>query len=326
MRSCAQATASLAGVSVQVIERDASQPVIMTVHAHPDDEASKGAPTIAKYVAQGCHAVLVCCTGGEEGDIQNPALTEPGGQFHGLDEVQTRALLAEVRPRELAASAEAIGFHEVIMLGYRDSGMAESEANSHPDCFHQSDIDEATERLVRHIRRIRPQVLITYSDDQAGYPHPDHLKVHDISVLAFERAADAAWYPDSGTPHQIEKLYYSAWSRERMLKVHEALLQKHDKSPFDERWFERPSQDFRITTRVDVSTFLWARTAALRAHATQVDPNELFWFGLDEAELAAVYPTEDWILARSTTGSESGDEDCLFSGLNVSLQGVPASQ
>jgi len=89
------------------------------------------------------------------------------------------------------------------------------------------------------------------------------------------------------------------WSRDRMLAVHEALLAKHGRSPFDEGWFERPGHDDRITTRIDVTDFLWARTGALRAHATQVDPEELFWFGLDEAELAVAYPTEDWVLAAS---------------------------
>lgn len=290
-------------------------PVIMTVHAHPDDEASKGAPTIAKYVEQGCSAVLVCCTGGEEGDLQNPSLQEPGQPFEGLDESETKALLARVRPKELEASAKVIGFSEVIMLGYRDSGMAESPSNNHPECFHMADLDEAVGRLVKEIRRVKPDVLITYSDDQAGYPHPDHLKVHDVSVVAFERAADPAAYPEMGAPHVTSKLYYSAWSIERLKRVHEALLAKHGESPFDENWFSRPSQDERITTRVDVSSYMWARTGALRAHATQVDPAALFWFGLDDDELATVYPSEDWILAQNRCGPISYEETSLFDGL-----------
>lgn len=314
-RSSLQATASLRPVSDVGNNTDKTPLVIMTVHAHPDDEASKGAPTLAKYVAEGCSAILVCCTGGEEGDLQNPALRESGQLFEGLDEAQTKVLLAEVRPKELEASAAVIGFSEVVMLGYRDSGMADSPSNNHPDCFHMSDLDEAVGRLVREIRRTKPDVLITYSDDQAGYPHPDHLKVHDVSVLAFERAADPDAYPDFGSPHSISKLYYSAWSIERMKRVHEALLQKHGESPFDEKWFSRPSQDERITTRIDVSDFMWARTGALRAHATQVDPAALFWFGLDDDELARVYPTEDWILAQSRCGPISTGETSLFDGV-----------
>ncbi len=126
------------------------------------------------------------------------------------------------------------------MLGYRDSGMADTEPNNHPECFHQADIDEATGRLVAIIRRTRAQVIITYGDDQAGYPHPDHLRVHDISVLAFERAGDPAWYPESGEPFTPLKLYYSVWSKQRILAVHEAILEANGESPFEAE-LARPS-------------------------------------------------------------------------------------
>jgi mycothiol S-conjugate amidase len=292
---------------------------ILTVHAHPDDEASKGAPTLAKYHAQGVHTVLVCCTGGEEGDLQNPSLREPGQPFHGLEPEQERELVVRMRPAELAASAEAIGFDEVVMLGYRDSGMPDSEPNQHPDSFFQADLDEATGRLVAVIRRIRPQVIITYNDDQEGYPHPDHLRVHDISVLAFDRAGDGSWYPEAGEPFQPSKLYYTVWSRRRLMAIHEGLMAHKGESPYDERWFDRPDHDHRITTSIDVSGYMWARTKALLAHATQVDPNEPFWFGLDDAQLATAYPWEDWILARSLVGPipTSDTERDLFEGVVV---------
>ncbi|MEJ7722007.1 MAG: PIG-L family deacetylase [Ilumatobacteraceae bacterium] len=186
--------------------------VLLSVHAHPDDEASKGAPTVARYHAEGVRTVLVCCTGGEEGDLQNPSLREPGQPFHGLTPEQEKAMLAELRPSELAASAAAIGFDETIMLGYRDSGMAESPSNENPESFHQADLDEAVGRLVEIIRHERPQVILTYGDDQSIYPHPDHLRVHDISVPAFDRAGDPDWYPEAGTPFQPSKLYYTTWS------------------------------------------------------------------------------------------------------------------
>ena len=222
-----------------------------------------------------------------------------------------------MRADELAASAKIIGFDEVEMLGYRDSGMADTEPNNHPDCFHQADIDEATGRLVAIIRRTRAQVIITYGDDQAGYPHPDHLRVHDISVLAFERAGDADWYPDAGEPFTPLKLYYSVWSKERVLAVHAAILERTGESPFEQAWLDRPSQDHRITTKVDVGAYLWARDESLRAHATQVDPTAAWWFGLDNATMAEVYPWEDWILARSLVGAiPSGDEERdLFAGV-----------
>ncbi len=275
---------------------------ILTIHAHPDDEASKGAPTLAMYKEQGVRTVLVCCTGGEEGDLQNPALRAEGQPFHSLTPEQEKAMLADLRQSELAESAAIIGFEDVIMLGYRDSGMVDTEPNNHPDSFHMAPMDEAVGRLVEIIRRTKPQVIITYNDDQAGYPHPDHVKVHDISIPAFERSGDPHWYPEAGEPFQPSKMYYTMWTRARLLAVHEALLRLRGSSPYDEGWMTRPSSDERITTRLDVGQYLWARSGALRAHATQVDPAEPFWFGLDDDELAEVYPFEDWVLAHSHVG------------------------
>ena len=281
---------------------------IVTVHAHPDDEASKGAPTLARYAAEGVDTVLVCCTGGEEGGIQNPAMDRP----------EVREHLTEIRAGELERSAAVIGFREVVLLGYRDSGMPNTEANHNPAAFAHTDLDEAVGRLVAVIRRRRPQVLITYNDDQTAYPHPDHLRVHDISVLAFDRSGDPDWYPQLGEPWQPLKLYYSVWSRERLVAVHEALLRLRGSSPYKEDWFQgRPSQDHRITTRIDVRDYLWARTQSLLAHATQIDPNEAFWFGLTDEELSEVYPYEDWVLARSEVGypAEGEYEDDVFAGV-----------
>jgi mycothiol S-conjugate amidase len=314
------------------VERVTPEPrTILTVHAHPDDEASKGAPTLAKYHAEGVQTILVCCTGGEEGDLQNPLLREPGQPFHGLDAAEEKALVASMRPAELAKSAEVIGFDEVVMLGYRDSGMADSEFVEHPDCFHQADLDESTGRLVAIIRRTKPQVIITYNDDQQGYPHPDHLKVHDISVLAFERAGDPEWYPELGDPYQPLKLYYTTWSRRRLVAVHEGLLRHRGESPFDDKWLERPDSDHRVTTHIEIGDYLWARTQSLLAHATQVDPSAAFWFGLSDEELAEIYPWEDWILARSLVGeipvADNGDalESDLFAGIEAPAATVEAA-
>jgi mycothiol S-conjugate amidase len=294
---------------------------LLTVHAHPDDEASKGAPTLALYHDRGVRTVLVCCTGGEEGDLQNPALRETGQPFHGLDSDGERRLLAEVRPTELARSAEVIGFDEVVMLGYRDSGMKDSPANSHPDSFHAAPLDEAVGRLVEVIRRERPQVIITYGDDHSSYPHPDHVRVHEISVVAFERAGDPAWYPGT-PPWQPAKLYYTLWSKKRLLAVHQAMLDLRGSSPYDEKWLDRADNDHLMTTRIDIGDYLWARSGALRAHATQVDPAEPWWFGLSDEELAGVYQWEDWVLARTSStlagaleARDGGFETDLFAGL-----------
>ena len=161
---------------------------LLTVHAHPDDESSKGAGTVHRYAREGARCVLVCCTGGEEGDILNPAMERP----------EVRERLHEVRMEELHRAAGIIGYDDVIMLGYRDSGMPGTEANSNPEAFAAVELHESVGRLVEIIRRERPHVIVTYADDQEGYPHPDHLRVHDISVVAFDAAGDEALYPRRG--------------------------------------------------------------------------------------------------------------------------------
>jgi mycothiol S-conjugate amidase len=277
---------------------------LLTVHAHPDDESSKGPGTVARYHAEGVHTVLVCCTAGEEGDILNPAMDKP----------EVRERLHEVRLEELDRATSVIGYDEVVLLGYRDSGMPDSEANRRPDAFAQADIDEAVGRLVAEIRRTRPQVIITYNDDQSGYPHPDHLRVHDVSVLAFERAAEPDAYPEAGDPWQPLKLYYSVWSRARMVATHEKFLELGLKSPFDPKWFERPDHDHRITTRVDIADFADVRRQALLAHATQIDPQSPFWFGLPPDVARGVHPFDEYVLARSLVDSDLPEDD-LFAGV-----------
>lgn len=279
---------------------------LLTVHAHPDDEASKGASTVARYDAEGVEATLVCCTGGEEGDILNKAMDRP----------EIRADLAAVRHQELQRSADLIGYRHLELLGYRDSGMPDTPANAHPECFAQADLDEAIGRLVAIIRRRRPHVIVTYPDDQQGYQHPDHLRVHDITVPAFERAGDPDAHPDAGEPWQPSKLYYTVWSRARIVAFHEKYLELGIDSPYDERWFNRPSHDDRVTTRVDVADHYDVRNQALLAHATQVDPNERFWFGLPSEVARVAYPWDDYILARSLVAT-SPPEDDLFAGVRA---------
>jgi mycothiol S-conjugate amidase len=277
---------------------------LLTVHAHPDDESSKGAGSVARYHAEGVHTVLVCCTGGEAGDIINPAMDKP----------EVRERLHEIRMDELARATEIIGYDLVEMLGYRDSGMPDTPENEDPRCFARADFDEAVGRLVAVIRRERPQVIVTYPDEQQGYPHPDHLRVHDISLPAFDAAGDPDSYPELGEPWQPRKLYYSMWSRARMLATHEKLLELGLESPFDERWFDRPSQDDRITTRVEVGDFYDVRTNALLAHATQIDPDSPFWFALPPDVARTVHPFDDYHLARSLVDTEIPEDD-LFAGV-----------
>jgi mycothiol S-conjugate amidase len=282
----------------------------MTVHAHPDDEASKGAGTIAKAHAEGVRTVLVCCTGGEAGDILNPA----------MDTEEVRARLHDVRMEELAEATRIIGYDEVLMLGYRDSGMPDTEANLDPDCFAQAPLDEAVGRLVQAIRAERPHVLMTYADDQEGYPHPDHLRVHEISIEAFEAAGDPERYPELGEPWQPLKLYYMLWSRARVVAMHERFLALGLESPFDEKWFERPSHDDRITTTIDIGDFMDVRPEALKAHRTQIDPTSAFWFGLPPDEARTVHPWDEYELARSLVDSPVPEDD-IFAGVRDRVGG-----
>jgi mycothiol S-conjugate amidase len=277
---------------------------LLTVHAHPDDEASKGAGTVARYRAEGVRTVLVTCTGGEEGDILNPALDLP----------EVRADIGERRLRELDRAAAIIGYDEVVLLGYRDSGMLGSEANEHPECFAKAPLEEAVGRLVAIVRRTQPQVIVAYDEDHSGYPHPDHVRAHEIAVAAFDAAGDPDRYPESGEPWQATKLYYTMWSRQRILQMHEKFLELGLESPFDERWFERPSNEERITASIDLSGFEEVRSEALLAHETQVDPSSKFWFGLPPEVMRTIHPFDDYAIARSLV-PVAEQEDDLFAGL-----------
>ncbi|MEO7571098.1 MAG: mycothiol conjugate amidase Mca [Acidimicrobiales bacterium] len=281
---------------------------LLSIHAHPDDESSKGAGTVAKYHAEGVRTVLVCCTGGEAGDILNPAMDRP----------EVKADITNVRKAELDRAAAIIGYDEVVMLGYRDSGMPDSEANANPDCFAQADVDEAVGRLVAIIRRIRPQVIITYADEQGGYLHPDHLRVYDISHPAVDRAADPAWYPEAGEPWQVSKVYYSIWSKRRLELTHAKYKELELESPYSDEWFDRPWQDERITTAIDIDGYAEVRFEALLAHATQIDPESKFWFGLPREVSAAIHPFDDYIRATSLVDAPTPEDD-LFAGLRADV-------
>ena len=151
---------------------------LLAVLPHPDDETFAVGGTLARYAAAGVRTVLVICTGGEVGEISDPALATP-------------ETLGVVRAGELAASARALGIARSVTLGYRDSGMAGTPDNDHPASFNQASLDEATGKLVAIVRQERPDVLVTY-DDNGFYGHPDHIKAHQITVAAFDAAADPA--------------------------------------------------------------------------------------------------------------------------------------
>jgi mycothiol S-conjugate amidase len=201
--------------------------------------------------------------------------------------------------------------------------MPDSETNARPDNFANAPLDEAVGRLVRVIRAERPQVVVTYAEDREFYPHPDHIRVHEISVPAFDAAGDPDRYPDAGEPWQPSKLYYMGWSKRRVVALHEAYLRHSHESPF-ERWFESgfPDHDDRFTTHVDVGGYLDRRRAALLAHRTQVDP-EGFWMRLPDEVVRDTFPWEEYVRARSLVepGAPEGEpERDLFAGLRAEVR------
>jgi mycothiol S-conjugate amidase len=295
---------------------------VLSVHAHPDDEASKGAATMARYGSEGVRTVLVTCTGGEAGDILNPA----------ADTEDVRADLTAVRLRELEEAVRIIGYDALYLLGYRDSGMADTEPNAHPDNFANADLDEAVGRLVEIVRAERPQVLVGYGRDRV-YAHPDHVRVHEITVLAFERAGDPDWYPDLGAPWQPLKLYYtSGFTKERIQSMHDWFVEQGEESPFV-KWMEQldadaaeaddtdtqAGDDDATTTRIDVREFLDVGRAALLAHRTQVAPDS-FFFRVPLEVAQERHPWEEYVLARTLVdpGRVAGEyETDLFAGIRV---------
>lgn len=281
---------------------------MMAVHAHPDDESSKGAATMAKYVAEGVDVLVVTCTGGERGSILNPKLQgDPYIEAH----------IHEVRKREMDEARAILGVKQE-WLGYVDSGLPEGDPLPPlPEgCFALEDVDAAAEPLVRLIREFEPHVVTTY-DENGGYPHPDHIMTHKITTVAFEAAGDAAKYPGAGEPYQPLKLYYNqGFNKQRTLALHEALLSRGMESPYGEwlrRWEEFERRERTLTTFVPCADYFEIRDKALIAHATQIDPDG-GWFRVPMHLQKEVWPTEEYELAKSLVDTSLPEHD-LFAGI-----------
>ncbi len=281
---------------------------LMHVHAHPDDESSKGAASTAKYVTEGVDVHVATCTGGERGSILNPKMDRP-------DILEN---MTEIRRQEMERARDILGIRQ-DWLGFVDSGWPEGDPKPPlPEgCFGLVDVEVGAEPLVRLMREFRPHVVTTY-DENGGYPHPDHIMCHKISVEAFHAAGDPERYPDAGTPWQPLKLYYShGHSRPKAVALHEAMLVHGLESPWAERlddWPERPEWDARVTTRVHCSAYFGVRDQALLAHATQIDPDGWF-FSIPREIQADTWPTEDYELVVSHVASDLPEDD-LFAGIS----------
>ncbi|WP_306369211.1 mycothiol conjugate amidase Mca [Nocardiopsis sp. CC223A] len=286
---------------------------LMAVHAHPDDESSKGAATMARYVAEGADVLVVTMTGGERGDILNPAMERP----------DVRENIAEVRRREMDRAREILGIRQEF-AGFVDSGLPEGDPLPPlPEgCFALTPVEEAAAPLVESIRRFRPHVILTY-DENGGYPHPDHIMTHKVSMHAFDTAGDPDSYPGAGDPWQPLKLYYFvSFPVERFEAITALLEEKGLENPYKE-WIDRIKDrgdrpTWEITTRVECGEYFHVAEKALKAHETQVDPNG-FWFAVPNDVLAQAWPTEDYHLVRSLVDTEVPETD-LFAGVRDSVR------
>jgi mycothiol S-conjugate amidase len=292
---------------------------LMAVHAHPDDESSKGAATMARYAREGVEVLVATMTGGERGSILNPAMERP----------EVLANLPEIRRAEMDRAREILGV-EQRFLGFVDSGLPEGDPKPPlPEgSFAVIPLHEAAAPLVRLVRDFRPHVILTY-DESGGYPHPDHIKTHQVAVEAFEAAAEPDAHPEvGGEPWQPLKMYYFvSFHQAKYVALHEELIRRGLDSPYSkifEEWEERArkrlargDRTLEITTRVAAADYFAVRDDALRAHATQIDPNSS-WFACPRDVERTAWPTEDYHLARSLVDTELPEDD-LFVGIRESV-------
>ena len=233
---------------------------LLAVLAHPDDETFGMGGTLALYARRGCEVYLVCATHGEVGTVD--AVYMEGYRS-----------IAELRGGELKCAAEQLGLKEVLFLGYRDSGMPGSPDNRHPDALVAHSLDEVAGDIVKHIRTLKPDVVLTF-DPIGGYRHPDHIHVHQATTLAFEKSDDPAFHPESGGPFKPRALYYSIFPH-RILRILTRLMPFVGVNP---RRFGRNKDidlkaltafDFPVHVQIDTRSVANAKTAASACHASQ---------------------------------------------------------
>jgi N-acetyl-1-D-myo-inositol-2-amino-2-deoxy-alpha-D-glucopyranoside deacetylase len=294
---------------------------LLLVHAHPDDEVFATGGLIARSIAEGRRVDLVVCTGGEEGEIHDPS----------LDPEEAKPRMREIRAAELDCSAVALrgggpGALHLHRLGYRDSGMMDSEANAHPACFWKADLEEATGRLVSVIREAQPAVMVTY-DAHGNYGHPDHINAHRIAVSAMQAAADPSRFTDAGLAWSAVKFYEVAFNRDRWSAVLAEMKERGLKLPWnmdaeressesaEEESFGRPEAE--ITALVDVAAWAPAKMAAMECHRTQ--RQDFGWLlDLPDDLASRILSPESFVLTRwPTRGVATGlRESSLFEGID----------
>lgn len=274
---------------------------LLCVHPHPDDESIACGGVLARTADTGHRPVVVTCTAGEEGE--NLAGIDLGG-----------VPLVDHRRRELAAALDVLGVGTRHQLAYRDSGMAGTPSNEHPEAFCRADVHEAAGRLAGILRLERPDVVV--SDDAKGtYGHPDHVRAHEVTVAACAMAADPRARVE-GEPFDVPKRYVHTISRSRLLRLHEALVSASLPSPFEGGEVTFGAEDAEVTARVDVRPWLGRKRAAMAAHASQIGPDS-FFLNIPADSLDDLFGVEEFVLMRGhrPEGEGSEPEDDLFSGL-----------
>jgi N-acetyl-1-D-myo-inositol-2-amino-2-deoxy-alpha-D-glucopyranoside deacetylase len=288
---------------------------LLLVHAHPDDETVGTGATMARYAADGAHVTLVTCTLGEEGEVLVPELAHlaaaAGDQLGGY------------RVLELTRAMSALGVTDFRFLGgpgrWRDSGMMGLPQNDRPRAFWRADPAEATAELVRIVREVRPQVLVTY-DENGGYGHPDHIQTHRVAMAAVDAAADPGFAPEAGDAWTIAKVYWTATPRSALQSGIDLMISSGGSNLFgvdsvDDLPFV--VDDELITTTVSGGEERYAaKLAAMRAHASQISAGGPF-FQLAERVGREAFGREHFRLVRGTPGpvGPDGRESDLFAGL-----------
>ena len=285
---------------------------LLLVHAHPDDESINNGATMAKYVAEGAAVTLVTCTAGEEGEVVVADLAHLAATHDDR--------LGETRKIELAAAMAELGVTDHRFLGgfgrFRDSGMIGTEPNSRPDCFWQADLLEAAIELVKVIREIRPQVMVTY-DDFGGYGHPDHVKAHRVAMYASQLAAAPSFQPELGDAWQIQKIYWTAMPKSGMQRAIDGLKAQGIDNEFTQMNLDEMGflcDDSLVTAVIDAGDWHEAKAAALRAHRTQIKMDEGFFAVLSQLD-ARDFGIEHYRLVFSQVALPIGVESDLFAGL-----------
>lgn len=237
-----------------------SKPVLLAVLAHPDDESFGMGGTLALYAQRGAEVYLVCATRGEAGSVD-------------AEHLHNYPSIAALREAELRCAAQALGLKDVFFLDYRDSGMPGSPDNQHPEAQINHPIEEVASRVVRYIRQLKPDVVLTF-DPIGGYRHPDHIHIHQATVLAFERSADASFYPEAGSPFKPRGLYFHVFPR-GFLRLMTRLMPLFGADP--RRWGRNKDIDlkaladvqFPVHVKIDIRSVSEIKNRASACHASQ---------------------------------------------------------